>query len=436
MPEPQKRGGLVWIVAVAVLALTAACSSASESGGATTATSAPSTAPTTSAPSVTDDRGGVPEGYPVDVDVVAPLVITTLGADPIPVTGTDGKVHVAYELEILNAAPRPVVITRIDTLADDAEGGVVATIGADEVRDRSILVANFEAAPFTEIPVGRTAVVLLDDVYDTRADVPDRWTHRIDATLGAAPSAELAPVAARYPDTVSQIGGAVRASGQTPVVLGPPVAGPGWVAANGCCGRSSHRGAMAAVGGRFNATERFAIDFLRLDTGADPVVTFRGDGTRNEDYLAYGEDLLAVADATVVSVVAETADSTPQVAPTDLLFEQLGGSYVILDIGGGNFVYYAHMIQGSATVQVGERVTRGQVIGHLGNSGNSTEAHLHLHVARAGLPLTADNVPYVFDRFTFVGSLPGDTIVAGPDAGERTDELPLDGSVVDFPAAP
>ena len=427
----------VFLAAFALLGA-AACSStdaAAPSGSSPASASAGSASPT-SAPSATDDRGGVPEGYPLDVDVVAPLVITTLGADPIPVTGTDGKVHVAYELEILNAAPRPVTITRIDTLAGSAEGPVVATIGPDEVRARSILVANFEGAPFTEIPVGRTAVVLLDDVYDTRADVPDRATHRIEATLGAAPSPELAQVAARYPDTVSQIGGAVRASDQTPVVLGPPVAGPGWVAANGCCAKTSHRGAMAAVGGRFNATERFAIDFLRLDTDTDPVVTFRGDGTRNEDYLAYGEDLLAVADATVVSVVAETPDSTPQVAPTDLLFEHLGGSYVILDIGGGNFVYYAHMIQGSATVQVGDRVTRGQVIGRLGNSGNSTEAHLHLHVARAGLPLTADNVPYVFDRFTFVGSLPGDSIVVGPDAGERTDELPLDGSVVDFPAAP
>jgi murein DD-endopeptidase MepM/ murein hydrolase activator NlpD len=426
----MRRHGVVLTACVLVGA--AACSSTSEAGGSTSTVSAPATSTT----SVVDDRGGVPEGYPLDVDVVAPLVIRTVGADPIPVTGTDGKVHVAYELELLNVSPRAITIDRIDTLADGAEGAVVATIGPDEVLDRSVLVADFGRVPFTEIPAGRTALVLLDDVYDTRADVPDRSTHRIDATLGAPAAPELEQVAARYPDTVSQIGGAVRASDQQPVVLGPPVAGDGWVAANGCCGRSSHRGAMMAVGGRINGAERFAIDFLRLDTSADPVVTFHGDGTSNEDYLAYGEPLLAVADATVVSVVSETADSTPQVAPTDLRFEQLGGSYVILDIGGGNFVYYAHLIQGSATVQVGDRVSRGQVIARLGNSGNSTEAHLHLHVTRAGLPLTADNVPYVFDRFTFVGSMAGDDIEPGPDAGERTEQLPLEGSVVDFPAAP
>ena len=223
-----------------------------------------------------------------------------------------------YELEILNAAPRPVTITRIDTLAGSAEGPVVGTVGPDEVRDRSILVANFEAAPFTEIPVGRTAVVLLDDVYDTRADVPGRSTHRIDATLGAAPSPDLEPVAARYPDTVSQIGGGVLTSGESPVVLGPPVAGPGMggrqrvlrqVVAPG-----RHGGGGRALQRHRALRDRLPAPRSRRRPGHD----LPRRRTRNEDYLAYGEDLLAVADATVVAVVAETGDSTPQVAPTDL----------------------------------------------------------------------------------------------------------------------
>jgi hypothetical protein len=60
------------------------------------ATTGTASAPTANA----NGRGGVPEGYPLDHDVVAPLVITTVGADPIPVTGTDGTVHVTYELEV------------------------------------------------------------------------------------------------------------------------------------------------------------------------------------------------------------------------------------------------------------------------------------------------------------------------------------------------
>src|SRR5262245_43269349 len=136
------------MAACAVVLGAAACSSSDES-----------------ARSVSTDRGGVAEGYPLDHDVVAPLVIRTIGDDPIPVKGTDDKVHEAYELEILNTGPRPATITRVETLAEGADGRVVATIGEDEARARSLLVASYGTAPFTDIPVGRTAVVLLDDVF-------------------------------------------------------------------------------------------------------------------------------------------------------------------------------------------------------------------------------------------------------------------------------
>lgn len=93
------------------------------------------------------------------------------------------------------------------------------------------------------------------------------------------------------------------------------------------------------------------------------------------------------------------------------------------------------MIPGSASVKVGDEVTRGQVIGRPGNSGNTTEAHLHFHVARGPVPLSSDNVPYEIDRFTFVGSIDGVHVVLDPKASQRTKQLPLDGSVVSFPAA-
>ena len=142
---------------VPVLALLAACSSGTSVG-----------APSTTSVPVQDARGGIPPGYPLDVDVVAPLIITTVAPDPIPVTGTDGKVHVAYELEILNSAPRPAT----DHQDRDACRMVPTAPSSprsdqDEAHARSMLVANFESTPFTEIPVGRTAVVLLDDVFST-----------------------------------------------------------------------------------------------------------------------------------------------------------------------------------------------------------------------------------------------------------------------------
>lgn len=391
--------------------------------------------PPTPAPTV-DDRGGVPPGYLLDIDVVAPLVISAATPDPIPVTGTDGKVHVVYELEVLNFSPRVATITAVETLAGGPDGTVVGTMDRAEVRANSLVLAGF-GEKATGIPVGRTAMVLLDDVFATRDDVPATLTHRLTASFGAPGSAQMAAIAARYPSTVTQIGGAVQVSDGTPVVIGPPLAGGNWGAGNGCCGLTSHRGAIQPLAGRINAAERFAIDWVRFDTTADPVRTYRGDISENRDYLAYGAEVLAVADATVVSVVSTLRDEPPQIAPTTLGLEQLGGNYVILDIGGGAYVFLAHLIPGSATVRPGDRVTRGQVIGRLGNSGNTTEPHLHVHVSRAPLPLSGDNVPYVIDRFSFSGSVDAaGRYSPGPDAGDRTGQLPLEGAVIDFGTSP
>jgi hypothetical protein len=116
--------------------------------------------------------------------------------------------------------------------------------------------------------------------------------------------------------------------------------------------------------------------------------------------------------------------------------ERAAGTHVVIDHGNGEFSLLAHLKPGTLKVKVGQSVKAGALLGLCGNSGNSSEAHLHLHVTRAPLPLSADNVPYEFDRFTYVGALAADdTVRAGPDAGERTDQLALDGSVIGFPSS-
>lgn len=84
---------------------------------------------------------------------------------------------------------------------------------------------------------------------------------------------------------------------------------------------------MIAFGGRLNAAERFAIDWVRSNSGGE---LFAGDGSRNEDFYGYGAELLAVADGTVV-------DGHPDIAPLSLPagvpIQELAGNYVVIDIG-------------------------------------------------------------------------------------------------------
>ena len=415
------------VLAIGTMLLAAACATAE----ARTTNPASSTVLKTS----TSSSSSVPSEQR-QTDQLSPLIIKALAPDPIPVKGSDNKFHVAYELSISNDSPRPATITKLETLASDHNGEVISTMSRDEITALALLTANYPAspAPVSEIPAGRTLILPLDDVYDTRRAVPASVTHRITATFGpfGPDQGELANI---YPEKVVEIGGSVTTSHDKPVVIGAPVTGGGWVAHNGLAERklNPHRGAVVPVGGRLSGAERFAVDWLRVDPSAEPLTTFKGDPTKNESYLAFDQPLVAVADGTVVSVVSDQPNVPPGPMGWNCFpFEQLAGNRIIVDIGNGVFALYAHVKNNGVAVKVGEKVKKGQVIGRLGNSGCTTEPHLHFQLVRGPLPLSFDNVPWEIDHFTLIGSATDDGVVSNPAAGPRTNELPLANTVNNF----
>jgi murein DD-endopeptidase MepM/ murein hydrolase activator NlpD len=102
-------------------------------------------------------------------------------------------------------------------------------------------------------------------------------------------------------------------------------------------------------------------------------------------------------------------DGVPENVPGDdravpITFDTRGGNIILLDIGDGRFVTYAHMIPGSLTVRVGDQVNKGDVLGRLGNSGASSSPHLHLHVSQIfdtqnASGLNGRALPFVFESF-------------------------------------
>jgi Peptidase family M23 len=379
-------------------------------------------------------------------DEITPLVITTVGADPIPVKGSDDKFHVAYELSVLNYHPYPAVVTSLETLAPD--GHVVTSWSQEQLGPLTMVVPDLTMSgmPATGIPPGGTALLILEDVYPSRASIPRSVTHRISATF--SPPAEVAPArVAIFPPSVTEIGGRVSTSTQDAVVLGAPVTGPGWVMGNGCCDRiNAHRVVELPVGGTINGSERFGIDVTGIEPGLAPGTALSQDmlfepgtdGTKNEDYRGYRAPLLAVADGTVVKAVTDIPDTAPDAAPggeEGLALSDVGGNVVVLRIAPHLFAFYLHNAPGSTTVKVGDKVVKGQQIAELGSSGNSTSPHLHFQLGRSRQLLSAENVPYVFERFVVEGMTNGTEFVAEPTPGPRKDELPLRDNVVDFPAA-
>lgn len=118
-----------------------------------------------------------------------------------------------------------------------------------------------------------------------------------------------------------------------------------------------------------HAKQRFAYDVLVLKADSSHV----GDGKRNEDYHCFGTPLLAPAAGEVVTLHDGIADNVPG----RMNSKQILGNHVVIDHGNGEYSLLAHLRNGSMQVRAGERVAAGQQLADCGNSGNSSEAHLH-----------------------------------------------------------
>jgi len=140
--------------------------------------------------------------------------------------------------------------------------------------------------------------------------------------------------------------------------------------------------------------QRYAYDFCIWREGG----THRNDGSRNEHFWAWGQPVLAPAAGTVAAVHDGEKDNRPLVEIQNL--RQPAGNHVVLDLGGGEFALLAHFQRGSVRVKQGEQVRTGQVLGLCGNSGNSSEPHLHMHLQeRAALFGAAKGLPAVFEGY-------------------------------------
>jgi murein DD-endopeptidase MepM/ murein hydrolase activator NlpD len=211
--------------------------------------------------------------------------------------------------------------------------------------------------------------------------------------------------------------------------------GTGWLNANGCCEASAHRSAILAVDGNHLVKfETFGIDWIRVEGSR----FYAGDGTRNEDHFAYGAEILAVADGTVVFVRDGMPEETP-FQPSRSLRQPLdyGGNEVVLELEPGVFAFYAHLQPGSIRVELGDTVNSGEVLGLLGNTGNTDAAHLHFQLSDSPDALTATSLPFVIDEWTLAGMVSPegsatDLRIEG-EPGPQTATFPLEMTVADFP---
>lgn len=205
--------------------------------------------------------------------------------------------------------------------------------------------------------------------------------------------------------------GETAVDARTLPALAAPLAGERYIAADGCCDASRHTRAMLPVNGQTYVAQRYAIDYEQAE---EQHRIFTGDPVDPASYVIFGADVHAVADGTVVGMPNDLPEQVPGTYPADVSLADADGNYVVLNIGDGFYVNYAHMQPGSVRVNVGDEVKTGDVLGLVGNSGNSVAPHLHLHVMDAPTPIAAQGLPYLIDRFTITVRSPAPPISTPP----------------------
>jgi len=359
-----------------------------------------------------------PEKKPLSVplDVLVPIAPTAFSAD--------GKIHLVYEFHVTNMSPWNCVLAGLEVASGDASPRVLASYSQANL-ETMIQPLGVKVPVRSKMGPGTSVViyvwVTLEGVSRLE-DVPATLRHRLTVKLGDYP--QKLTVDLRPMSVVTH-----------PVVIGPPLSGDRWVAVNGPSNTSGHRRALISTEGRATIAQRFAIDWVRVDASGE---THHGDPLDNKNYYAYGVEALAVADG----VVTEVLDGVPTNVPgidsraVPITLENVGGNHVVLDIGNGHYAFYAHLQPGSLRVKLGDKVRRGQVVGLVGNTGNSTEPHLHFHISNATAPLGAEGLPYALTSFELQGHAGEAKLVTDAQPRMQTLSLPTENEMIKFVATP
>ena len=296
-----------------------------------------------------------------------------------------GHAALCYELHIVNINEIAVELSRVQVLGSD--GTTVLLDRKGKKLAAALYHSRGEPAPnkASTMEAGEQIVFYSWVQIPVGSEVPASICHRLMLRQqGAAEDQKM---------ITPKI--AVR---QVTLEIESPLRGSNWLAANGPSNFSSHRRTFFFTAGNTEIPQRYAIDWLMIDKSGN---TFSGDANRNESYFCYGQKVHAVANGVVTGVRDEIQQNIPgaKSRAVPITLETVGGNHVIVDLGSNIYALYAHLQPGSIRVKLGDHVKLGQVLGLLGNSGNSTEPHLHFQLIDHSSPLNGEGVPYSFRSY-------------------------------------
>jgi murein DD-endopeptidase len=337
----------------------------------------------------------------------------------------DGRWQVSYELHLTNTSRGELRLARATVLGEpnetpltDLSGPVLAAYLAPVNT-----IGHTKADPVLIAP-GQQAVLFLDIVVPG-PQAPHEVRHRFSYTTAGNNKA------------LTQWSDELAVDSTKPSLIAPPLRGGPWVAIHSPAWPRGHRRVFYTRSGHARLPGRFAIDFVKVD---DKGRMTAGDPDLVGDAFGYGDDVLAVADATVAAVHDGMDEASRISARTTPPADEDAGNYVALRLPDGRYAFYEHLKKGSVRVAAGDKVRTGEVIGSLGFSGESTGPHLHFHVADGSTPLGAEGRPFEIRSYRKLGHYDDISKLGSPwvptvdgKSATRVGEWPDGNDVVSFP---
>ena len=361
-------------------------------------------------------------------DKITPVLMSVPDA-PIPFMGSDGREHLVYELWLTNASSGDIAVEQVHVLGD---GALLQTLDSAAIGSRLQPIGQRQSAG--TLLKSSQALLFLNVTLTPGTPVPHQLAHRVSLRVDAAPPGH---------QQLTNEGGPVLVDRRPVVVVGPPLRGADYISADSCCDATRHTRAALPVNGRLRIAQRYAVDWEQVD---DQHRIYNGPQEKLESYAIFGKEALAAADAMVVSTIDGQPEQTPGKFPTNISIEEADGNAVVLDLGGHRYALYAHLQPGSLRVHKGDHVKAGQVIGLVGNTGNSLAPHLHFHVMDSPSPLASNGLPYEIRSFEVTGHTPGTAAFDEAEAKgtpleitpmspptKVTNAMPLDQLIITFP---
>ena len=142
-----------------------------------------------------------------------------------------------------------------------------------------------------------------------------------------------------------------------------------------------------------NIAQKNAFDIVIIDSDNK---THKSEGNTNEDYYAFGQEIITPCDAIVIDVIDGVLDNVPG----EMNKMNIMGNSVILKTANNEYLFFAHFKQGSIKVKSGETIKSGETLGLCGNSGNSSEPHLHFHIQNTNDLATGTGAKCYFKEIT------------------------------------